>query len=305
MSNLFFYFQWMNKPVPAGLENGGMARAGVEPATAGGPAESRLAAGDSDALGLQVERLQRELDTQKALVESSQNQIARLENEKEAVALENQRWQAQYQRLTARLMPFFESGDGMSRYTVIEMVDEASFASDAPRRGLAEIAGQFLTGPGNVVSAELGITGPEVTDREVATASAKPGASDDASFNRLDDAPASESREEAGSSGQGSGSDVTEPLAFTVWSDDEQQGFLDIYNMPEMNEGEVAKLWVRAGELDPFLQVGEIPQLEDGSGSVFYSVEEANFTPSQILITRERADIPVEAPSGDIILRGP
>ena len=94
-------------------------------------------------------------------------------------------------------------------------------------------------------------------------------------------------------------------MGFSVWRDDEQKGFLDLYNLPQPEAGRDAFLWVRASEYDPYVPVGYLPELEGGSGSFFYSVEEPQFTPTEILITAEDAYEPGSEPSGDILLLGP
>ena len=99
--------------------------------------------------------------------------------------------------------------------------------------------------------------------------------------------------------------DNGDPAGFTVWRDDEQKGFLDLYNLPEANLGEAAFLWVRASELEPYLPVGYLPELENGTGSLFYEVDESHFTPSEILVTSEVEDQPGGVPSENILLRGP
>ena len=79
---------------------------------------------------------------------------------------------------------------------------------------------------------------------------------------------------------------VDRAVGFTVWRDDEQKGFLDLYNLPPVEEGQPF-LWVRGSELEPYHAVGFIPVSENGTGSFFYSVDEPEFTPTGILITVE------------------
>ena len=97
---------------------------------------------------------------------------------------------------------------------------------------------------------------------------------------------------------------TAEPTGFTVWRDDEQKGFLDLYNLPKPESGEPF-LWVRASDYEPYVPVGYIPDLENGTGSFFYSVDESNFTPSEILITAEDPNQPASQPSSEVLLRGP
>jgi len=91
---------------------------------------------------------------------------------------------------------------------------------------------------------------------------------------------------------------------FTVWRDDDQKGFLDLYNLPAVETGHPF-LWVRGSDLDPYLPVGRIPSMEDGNGSFFYSVDEPDFTPTGILITAEPEGAQVTQPTGSVLLQGP
>jgi hypothetical protein len=95
------------------------------------------------------------------------------------------------------------------------------------------------------------------------------------------------------------------PAGFTVWRDDEQKGVLDLYNLPGADIGQRSFLWVRSSELEAYIPVGILPELDNGTGSLFYSVDEPNFTPTEILITAEPDGVDAVVPTGPVLLRGP
>jgi len=222
----------------------------------------------------------------------------------------NAGWQHEYARLAARVLPFFEPNDGMSRFTVIEMVDAEAYAREEPRLGFNELASLYLTGEGNIGGAgPTAFVGPVADGLNEEPEVVQLGQAGLTPVARSDLAnPAAGPVDSSGSSAMpatGQTEAGSRPAGFTVWRDDEQKGFLDVYNLPEPAPGEQAYLWVRSGELDPYLPVGELPQLDNGTGSLFYSIDETNYTPSEILITSERPGEVGEAPSEQILLRGP
>lgn len=262
----------------------------------------------TEILATRVERLRNELAAKDELLSSRSKTIEDLEKQRKEWANNSEAWKEGYETLASRIMPFFEPKDGMSRFTVIEMVDAESYAQNKPRRGLPDLARDRLMGRGNIVS-----TAPEEFVGPVAAGDG----SEDSEKLRAGDALTPDIQENA-RKGEGETSTTTDrdgneievgpddpPLAFTVWSDDEQKGFLDIYNMPDVPEGKAPHLWVKSGEENAYRSVGELPELEDGNGSVFYSVEDPQYSPSEILITEEERDASVEAPQGNVILRGP
>lgn len=280
-------------------------------AAVGGPDAELSGEADPQALEARIERLQRDLERKEAELAVLQSEKGRMEARIAEVREFNTGWQLEYARLAARLLPFYEPNDGMSRFTVIEMVDAEAFAQQLPRRGFADLAGRFLAGEGNIAGTGSGeFVGPVVEGAGVLSATLDPDA---AGLNPLAGEPGSFSGESlaAQDSGDAAPADSGEPetagrpTGFTVWNDNEQKGFLDLYNLPEAGEGLERYLWVRSSELDPYLPVGTLPDLDGGTGSVFYSVEEETFTPSEILITAEPVDGVGDEPSGTIILRGP
>ena len=262
-------------------------------------------------LEARVERLERRLQDRQSELEESLRLQDVLEDENREVRAFNAGWQREYMRLAARFRPFFESNDGMTRFTVIEMVDADAFDNQLPRRGFADLAGQFLAGGSNIAgTAPEGFVGPVAAGMETASTMGvtegtglQPMARSESGQrpgNSLDDA--GEASPEPANSALPAGD---EAMGFTVWRDDEQKGFLDIYNLPAAPAGTEPFLWVRSSDLEDYLPVGFLPELENGTGSVFYSVEEPNFTPTEIIITAEDASQPAASPSGSVLLRGP
>ena len=223
--------------------------------------------------------------------------------ENQEVKSYNQDWQREYARLAARVLPFFDSNGRLSRFTVIELVDSGSLGQADAGFGFADLAGQFLTGEATIAQGDsIGFVGPTLEgDPALASVSASSSLA----------AVARDSMGQSLQSGENSLAATAAPphhtdraAGFTVWRDDEQKGFLDLYNLPVVDEGQ-PYLWVRSSELEPYVPVGQIPVTEDGNGSFFYSVEEPDFTPTEILITAEPEGNPVTQPTGTVLLKGP
>jgi anti-sigma-K factor RskA len=287
------------------LAAGGM----LEEESVGMSGEGVLDAEQRTLLEARIASLEQALAQNAELVSRYEDELERAAGENEAVREYNSEWQHEYARLAARILPFFEPSDGMGRFTVIEMVDNEVFLNDLPRRGFADLAGLYLSGEGNI--AGVGTTefvGPVVEGAGIASAIKEPGLGEFAPVS----GGAIPMPESTAAPDPVSGPPVAkvddptgQATGFTVWRDDEQKGFLDLYNLPELEEGKEAYLWVRASELDPYLPVGIIPNLDNGTGSLFYSVDEPNFTPTEILITAEPVGMEGPEPGETVILRGP
>ena len=272
--------------------------------------ELNLSDAERSALEAQITRLEDSLASTEAESEFYQVELEKAGERESEVNRYNMEWQQEYARLASRILPFFEPNDGLGRFTVIEMVDSDSFDNDLPRRGFADLAGRFLTGEGNI--AGIGteeFVGPVVEGAGVLSATTDPS---QPGLTPIARGTASGLAGEAADPGEATGPEPIEqpvsdgePTGFTVWRDDEQKGFLDLYNMPELEAGQEAYLWVRAGELEPYVPVGVVPQLDNGTGSIFYSVDKPNFTPTEILITAEEAGTEGPEPGSNVILRGP
>lgn len=257
-----------------------------------------------------IQRMEDEIRSRDVVIASRENRIAELEQVKERMVDEHAHLARSYRQLDQQFAELYERGPGLARFTVIELVDARSFAYSGNRRGLAEVARQFLMSPSGLLTA--------APDEDVYYIAGEEGAGADwgadspmvAAGFRAGEAP---SVEELGwefetVSGEyarfESVSSMDSPLAFTVWSDDDQKGFLDIYNLPDIPAGEVAQLWLRGAGSDSYLSVGVLPPLERGTGSLFYAVDEIEFTPREVLITVESGS-GSSAPSGRVLLRGP
>lgn len=272
--------------------------------------ELELTASERKILEARISRLEEELATSEDRLDLYQFELEKAGERESEVNRYNAEWQREYARLAARILPFFEPNDGLGRFTVIEMVDNEAFNQDLPRRGFADLAGRFLTGEGNIAGVGTDeFVGPVVEGAGVLSSTTdptQPGLSPIARTAQAD--IAGNSNVPSSVTGPGTndtGDRVDKPTGFTVWRDDEQKGFLDLYNLPQLDEGQEAYLWVRSSELEPYLPVGVVPQLENGTGSIFYSVDEPNFTPTEILITAEEAGAEGPEPGSTVILRGP
>ena len=274
-----------------------------------------LSAEDTMLLRAHIQRLREALSNRDKDLSTRDSTLDSLISENEEIRAYNAGWQREYTRLAARFLPFFESNDGMSRFTVIEMVDAEAYAQQAPRRGFADLAGSFLEGEGNIAGVgDIAFVGPIASGVGIQTANLgeeSPGLTPSVRGESRTVLPgafadsADLAYEEVEIVTSPTIVETGEPAGFTVWRDDEQKGFLDLYNLPEPAQGEAAFLWVRASEYEPYIGVGFVPELENGTGSLFYEVDEPNFTPTEILITGENEGQPGEVPSGNILLRGP
>ena len=260
-------------------------------------------------LSARITRLENALSEAEETLMTVSAQRDVLLGENEEIKTYNSGWQREYARLVARFLPFFEPEGGLSRFTVIELMDDSGSAPRSLGGGFAELAGRFLSGESKIAGVSSHeLMGPFFEGAGVASAqdSTRPG------LSPVAQEPSSRPGIDADTSAQPP-SARSDPLhategdavGFSVWRDHEQKGFLDVYNLPSAGEGQQAYLWVRSSELEPYLPVGELPELENGRGSLFYSVDEPNFTPTEILITAEPEQGVGSQPGGSILLRGP
>jgi hypothetical protein len=291
---------WVNRPPFSIPDSSGVATSGS--GVEGTPlvVENEPSRG---ALLAEIKRLNVELEATANGLNGTERALDDSRTEAAEIAEDREQLQQQLEYLAARFAPFFQPGEGMSRFTVIEMVDAVAFAEDTPRKGFADLAGRFLTGGTGLSATTEPIMGPVVEGAGVASAVSEGIATGFAPIARGDAplaAPSTSAEVPVGEVFEG------EAAGFSVWRDDEQKGFLDIYNLPEAEPGRQAYLWVRASELEDYIPVGVLPELLDGTGSVFFEVDEADFTPTEILITAEPDGIEdPQVPSDDILLRGP
>lgn len=273
--------------------------------TAGGPRVG-LAAQEA-ALRATLRRVEAELAAKELELAQRVAREQALQADVSEVNAENVRWRESYTRLAARLMPFFDGRKGLSRFTVIEMVDARLPSDEAPRRPFAELANQFLMGtsgigrndPAAFIGPQADGVGWAAGATEAAGIGLAPISLSDVGQNVLSGLDGTPGRGEAVLFG----GDAT---GFTVWRDDEQKGFLDLYNLPDPGAGREAVLWARSSDLEPYVYIGVIPPLEGGTGSLFYSVDKPDFAPTEILITAELQEGAGATPDTDgVLLRGP
>jgi hypothetical protein len=252
-----------------------------------------------------IEELEEALRTRDAELGENAQEMERIQQGMRSLAAESATVREAYARLAARVFPFFDGTEGLSRFTVIEMVDGRAQAGVPARRPFANLAEQFLTGFSRQQEAE---SAPPMGPFPEGMDGALQGNPDGLVAASLSEMGLARFHE---TSAAGSGDGTVElfdgdSTGFTVWRDDEQKGFLDVYNLPEAGAGRQAYLWVRASELESYVPVGTLPQLENGSGSVFYTIDEPDFSPVEVLITAEPEEGPGSQPDpGQILLRGP
>jgi hypothetical protein len=289
---------------------GDIARTGTPTSTSVYPVDRAL-------LEARIARLEESLADRDDRLRQINDERIELKENFDEVSSYNAGWQREYARLAARFLPFFDGNDGLSRFTVIEMVDADAYNQGLPRLGFNELAARYLSGEGNIAGVGSGeFVGPFVEGAGVASAVGDPVQAGLTPIAQADANQAALSEMRRPEDGYTQATELTQesplkdqvgqrPAGFTVWRDDEQKGFLDLYNLPMPADGQEAFLWVRSSELEPYLPIGAIPELENGTGSFFYSVDEPNFTPSEILITSEVPAAASSTPSGPILLRGP
>lgn len=181
----------------------------------------------------------------------------------------NQSWEAEYMNLAERMLPFFESRDGIGSFTVIDLVNVKSPSLDANHHNLDDLAEYFLSaGPG------------------------RQGAQEGATFASIKLQNDLTARESA-------------TVGFVAWRNDEGRGFLDVYNLPDSRLGYEPFLWVRSKEASSYIPVGYLPPLEKGSGAMSFMVDHDQFVPAEILITEESEDGPAKRPSDYQLMVGP
>lgn len=86
----------------------------------------------------------------------------------------------------------------------------------------------------------------------------------------------------------------------------EDQGYLDLYNLPEVPADQLLQLWVEPAGSETYQPVGEIPaEFYGGSGSVDFKLPADSLRPAKILITIEPRTSDLAAPTGPVVLHSP
>jgi hypothetical protein len=92
----------------------------------------------------------------------------------------------------------------------------------------------------------------------------------------------------------------------SLFDQTQDQGYLDLYNLPQVSADQSLQLWVEPAGSQSFQNVGEIPsQFYGESGGVYYKLPAGTPTPAQIMITVENRGATPAAPTGTVVLRGP
>jgi anti-sigma-K factor RskA len=97
------------------------------------------------------------------------------------------------------------------------------------------------------------------------------------------------------------------PYAWSVYDEKENQGYLNLYNIPAVTPNQALQVWVKPLGSSDYRLVGEVPaQFYGKSGAVSYVLPAGTATPSEVLITLEpRGPQPPQKPTGSVMLRGP
>lgn len=217
------------------------------------------------------------------------------------------------QRLTQRALV----EQGVGRLAAMELVDPGSYAR-GERKGLMDLARGILTQPGIV---SIGPATTTATPSTPATVTPDP--------NSAAVVPGSVTSVVGGGAMSAVGSGVTSlaPLpststpptsppptpstpesayAWSVFDEAEHQGYLNLYHLPTVPEGQSLQLWVKPADSTTYERVGEVPpEFYGQSGSVVYKLPATSATPVEILVTQEPKAAPPEVPSGPEVLHGP
>ena len=192
-----------------------------------------------------------------------------LEEENRIVRSFNQSWEQEYMNLARRMLPFFDSRDGVGRFTVIDLVDVQDTIGNPGSRDFDDLAEFFLSNRPPMPEAEAVPQFASVQLKKHSATRAGP------------------------------------TVGYVVWRDDEARGFIDVYNLPEPGPGRDRFLWARSSNASAYVPVGFLPDLDEGSGSFYFSVDHPRFVPVGILITEESYAGPGEAPSSRQLMIGP
>jgi hypothetical protein len=205
--------------------------------------------------------------------------IERLRAECTRLEQGNATLRAEYDGIIRRLAQRALVEQGVGRLAAMELVDAQSHAR-GERKGLLDLARGILTEPGVVA------VGPAVNSPPL---------------------PGIDGQNIAGSPpGQTSSAAETEPYAWSVFDEVENQGYLNLYHLPQVPADQALQLWVKPVDAGDYQHVGAVPsQFYGGSGSLYYKLPESSATPVEILITQEPRNAPPAKPKGAVVLHGP
>lgn len=225
-------------------------------------------------------------------------EYARLQHAREALSEE---YDLAIHKLARRAL----TEQGVGRLATMELVDADSYAR-GDRRGLMNLAKGLLTEAGVVSTEPIGSA--KLSDMTST-------AGDTPKFAYTDTTP-SLTFQSLGVSDTSGGSTgdfgfAAKPSASTyawsVFDEKQNQGYLNLYNLPTVSASERLQVWVKPVDSSDFRPVAEVPtQYYGKSGSLSYQLPSSVATPSEILITLEpRTSSPPTIPTGKVILRGP
>lgn len=227
---------------------------------------------------------------------------------------------AEYDDIIQRLAQRALVEQGVGRLAAMELVDPGSYAR-GERKGLMDLARGILTQPGIVA------IGPATTTATPSTPSTVTPDPNSAVLvpGGVTSAGGAGAMSAVGPVGPGVASLTPLPptappptappqtpgapesaYAWSVFDEAEHQGYLNLYHLPTVPEGQSLQLWVKPADSATYERVGEVPpEFYGQSGSVYYKLPETSATPVEILVTQEPKAAPPEVPSGPEVLHGP
>ncbi len=242
------------------------------------------------------------------------NDLTRLDNLRhEYVLLQrarealNTEYNLALEQLTRRAL----TEQGVGRLAAMELVDADSYAR-GDRRGLINLARGLLTEQGIVaVEPSTVQTSLETLGVRSSSINISPGDVPSQTTPSFSSSNASSDVLSSGARGEVvSFNSTTQPgntYAWSVFDEKQNQGYLNLYNLPQVSAAHSLQVWVKPVDSAEFRTVGEVPaQFYGKSGSIHYQLPSTVATPAEIMITLEpRTATPVNKPTGPVLLRGP
>lgn len=282
-----------------GVKSGGLTASDGDPVTGASPHgsvnDSTLAASSSSRSGSDGSD---PVATDLAHLNDLRQEYARLQRAREALGEE---YDLAIEKLSRRAL----TEQGVSRLATMELVDADSYAR-GDRRGLMNLARGLLTEPGVVSTEPIGTTGLPETGSMTGESPKFAYADTTPSLTFQSLGVGNTNSDRPGDFGFAAKPSAS-TYAWSVFDEKQNQGYLNVYNLPSVAASERLQVWVKPVDSSDFRPVLEVPpQYYGKSGSLSYQLPPSAATPSEIMITLEpRTSSPPTTPTGKVILRGP
>lgn len=222
------------------------------------------------------------------------HEYARLQRARDLL---NTEYNLALEKLTRRAL----TEQGVGRLAAMELVDADSYAR-GDRRGLMNLARSLLTEPG-IVTADSSTNTTDQGLTATGVGSVNISATDPLRLMTMTVPPPVNPT----GAFQSATPQSATTYAWSVFDEKQNQGYLNLYNLPQVASTDSLQLWVKPVDSTEFLAVGQVPaQFYGTSGSLHYQLSPTTATPAQIMVTLEpRTETPAAKPTGPVVLRGP